>query len=1251
MIPSIKELNFPSYATLSQATITHNDMGERVITTQVKIDGNIKPDFSYDWEVEFMGERYIHPLRSPQALKDNTSICSKIDLTFQHWVVYELKRHYFVELAFIKSGTAIPDKYIASLGLSVSDFVTAFQNVLDYYYKGVIKVQLNPDVEYSQDRAFMNISYSYIWDVLQEFYKVYGIRWYIEGSTIYVGYPAPEISHVFEYGYDKGLISLERQVQDTNIRNMLLGRGGSTNLPRYYFKNAPEGSPYASDPDAIPELANIYFSELRDKTFRDYVQGWKTNPNRDTQGGALAIESYDVWRGETDFAYKKGHEDETFDPIEYVKDDVSISKYGELPGGLDNNDDIYPSIQNISLEGTGLVNEIVAVEPVVSDNIDQAVDNEAVISTAPDIIQTITIAPQAEGGLHIEYDFIVEDGLTGTLFFDTKLIANKFGKEIPVGEQHPDNPWWLEVRKDVSVKILNLSTGNYHNDGLNLPSGYYLMSVDCKVFNTYPHTSGVDAIVYGPTNATLSVYNIRLSQSRFTDTGEEWKPTFDIWVKNIWQTEKLDTETEQEYADRVWLPIFGDEGNEAMVVFSSGWLSSSEGWDFMVVKGGYAYDTSKSHNGVPSHWRLTLQKSDAEIKATGKYIPNIGMQAVAGDTFFFTGIDMQHQYVLFAEQRIHEWKYNALQDTKDIQPTWVSKLDKVRIHNLEAEDASLLVNSIKVGALIHIADKRFIEGEIDRYIQTVTYNYSDKFLPDIEIVLSDKVLAVENPVQQMQGKVDLLSAQIARPTATWINQLRQIFDAIYLRKDGVEDLSKSPTAFKSIVKSDNFRSGMVGGAGWGIFRDMNGNTVAEFDQVRARQTFTANEYVRNEIKHQGGDVIYSAASIEVSKVVEEEGYYDCYFDRKQGAKANLFAVDDVALSTTFDPYNNFINSYKCRVLAVGQDFIRLSATEKIGDGVPTVGDTIIHYGNYTDANRQFVIVRSVIGGGRDYMLSDLKSVNAFGKEYYFAGRRDGDTPRWFVGDLEGDHAEWYEGKMKIKGTLEVGSDVGGATVVDGGLVTAETISLGSEGAIKAGVTGGGESDEDVRFWAGVPYEQRALAPFRVYQSGQAVMTSGVFGGYLQTTLQDVSLLSAEPTSTYGDVAVRLDKLLNVYIKQEQIYEIILPNSLDFVGKRVVVVNGHMPPYIRIPGGTPQPTYIRAEDCTYPLDGVSSTISGHIRGWNYTGDITTANITSIKDPKCISIIGGCCELLCISQGQWMITSLNVLHKEVVEYQNG
>ena len=53
MIKDIKELNFPAYATLDTATAAISDMGDRTITSQVKIGGDVVPDFSYDWEIEF----------------------------------------------------------------------------------------------------------------------------------------------------------------------------------------------------------------------------------------------------------------------------------------------------------------------------------------------------------------------------------------------------------------------------------------------------------------------------------------------------------------------------------------------------------------------------------------------------------------------------------------------------------------------------------------------------------------------------------------------------------------------------------------------------------------------------------------------------------------------------------------------------------------------------------------------------------------------------------------------------------------------------------------------------------------------------------------------------------------------------------------------------------------------------------------------------------------------------------------------
>ena len=193
LIPDIKELNFPKvdgkqYATLTQATANIADMGEKTITTQVKIDGNIVPDFSHDWEIEFQGEKYIMPLRKPQGSKENTSLNSTIDLTFQHWAIYQLKRWPFVTIQQIAAGTYLPDEEVATVPLNLKDFCILFGQVLEYYYGGAITIDFNDDPvtgwQYKQEATIITISHTKIWNVLIDaFHDKYGVRWEIKPAT------------------------------------------------------------------------------------------------------------------------------------------------------------------------------------------------------------------------------------------------------------------------------------------------------------------------------------------------------------------------------------------------------------------------------------------------------------------------------------------------------------------------------------------------------------------------------------------------------------------------------------------------------------------------------------------------------------------------------------------------------------------------------------------------------------------------------------------------------------------------------------------------------------------------------------------------------------------------------------------------------------------------------------------------------------------------------------------------------------
>ena len=1069
MIPQIKEINFPEYATLSTATATFNDMGDKTISTQVNIDGSIAPDFSYDWEMEFKGERYIQPLRQPQASKGNESIYSLIDLVFQHKTIYDLKRYYFPKMAEVQSGTVSVDKYIADLNLNLEGFCDALQQVLDYYLEiGYFNERITINLKgkgtgiYAEEKQYVQIQYTHIWDVVQKIYDLFGVRWSIEGREIKIGYPTEEVAHTFEYGFEGGLLKVERQVQSADIRNSLLGRGGSKNLPYRYFKEAdPQNPSFPADPDAIPELANIYFTELRGKTFRDYVKGWKAKH----YGG-------EPMQGPTE-AYTKGYTDTTFNPIEYVEDKDSIAKYGLLQGGIENQEDIYPTIQGVEVDGLGRVDEIVGAEQVV---VDESEDNSVNTIEISNIVAKtslvnrnigtytyktsnlsisvpngyVAIAP-SNFDVKIEYVFGMDENpkrldtlpadVDMKIWVETKLISpsnyfksgnHTFEYEVSIHRETTDyhSQWYgayvtvtppqelkliygeiLSINKTSSIKveggntnrlsikseqfqikeggatqldipikvttddinigqftwekdvrIVNVNTGETLSS-INIPEGNYT----CEIIADISNLSDTDA------NFELSVDD---SVILYPTDSEEWQPTFDIWVKNIWGTTRNAGESEQAYVDRVWTPILGDrEGNEAKVVFTTGWLAGHSDYEFVIRDVEYAGGSGVELGGVPAEWKITLIKSDAEIEATGKWIPSTTQQANKGDKFFFIGIDMPHEYTLWAEQAVDNYKADQLLETAHIKPTWVVQTDKVRLNQLQPNETEPLLEALKAGNSIRLADTRFIKGAYEKlYLQSVTYTWDAQTImhPNVEVVLSDKVVTTTNPVAQLQGEVDALTKQVG--SLSNIQQIvRAVGDKAYLRKDGIADTSNSETTFNKPIHSRNFQQGAVGGSGWGL-REENGKGIIEADTIIARYGLQVNNLIINQITSIAGTNIISAANMECSKVEMMDNAIRCYFDQRQGSISNHFVKRDIAYSQVFSPNNVEIKYYKREVIDIGANYIDLSTTNYDGDGVPQKGDTIVQMGNFDDTSRQGIII---ISSNPVPSITQYQSVNSF----------------------------------------------------------------------------------------------------------------------------------------------------------------------------------------------------------------------------------------------------------------------------------
>lgn len=815
MIKEIRKISIPEYARITDATVSLSDMGERTITATVKIDGGITPDFSHDWIVEYRGERYIMPLRQPQASKENTSLDSTIELTFYHKAIYELKRYYFIELTSEESGTAIADKYIASVSLNLGHFCDLLKRIFKYWYGDNIAVDLNKDWVFKTEPEVVEISYSYIWDVLLKLYELYGVRWTIDGGEsagtyiVRIGYPSQEVSHIFEYGFDGGLLKVERQVQDNNIRNIILGRGGEKNLPYRYFKQTDENNiSFYPDPDWCPELSNIYFANLHGKTFRDYIRGWNEAHHSGTKYPAK----------DRTWAYLKGLTDSKFNPVEFVKDDESIAKYGELWGGLDNNDEIYPTIQGVSIDPMGRVDETVCIEQVKTDGKDDTQEDseysKSEFSVTP---QTWTLAKdqRKEISLQLSQDIVIPDGKRGNLIISITPTEG-------LGEV-----------ENITVVLKNKLTGN-ECSASGIGVGTYTALISATLHN-----------VSGETKTIQVNYSVAIE----TAIPHEWNNNvFCIWIKNLWKTSKQPSETNTQYAERVWLPILGDRtGEEAKVIFASGFLSTSEDYEFTIVKTP-EYDTSKTLNGVNSHWKLTLAKSDVDYESLVVMVPNTKRQGKDGDFFFFVGIDMPHNYVLWAEERLDAYKLDQLNKVKEIKPTWVVTPDNVKWANEGKVDS--LLNNVSVGNVVTIRDKRFINGsQIEElYVQSANYKYScGSLIPDIEIVLSDDYATTGNVVAQIQSDISALQKQLGS-----ISNIEDIISRIgnkkYLRKDTSDN-----TPYKLGVDSltvGHFKQSLSGAS-----VDKLGN--AEFESIVSRSFLKVFELIYNRINALEGDYSFA----------------------------------------------------------------------------------------------------------------------------------------------------------------------------------------------------------------------------------------------------------------------------------------------------------------------------------------------------------------------------------------------------------
>lgn len=230
------------------------------------------------------------------------------------------------------------------------------------------------------------------------------------------------------------------------------------------------------------------------------------------------------------------------------------------------------------------------------------------------------------------------------------------------------------------------------------------------------------------------------------------------------------------------------------------------------------------------------------------------------------------------------------------------------------------------------------------------------------------------------------------------------------------------------IESEGFTTGALG-AGFTLKNDENGRSYLEVDNALFRRSATFVELLIQSLRHVGGQIMLTPASMHCIRVEEQADSYRCFFESTDGDRtiANEFVVGDQARSQTFNikagVHENVKNTYYWRlVTAVGDDYIDLSKTDcDAGSGVPSEGDDIVQLGNRTDAERQSAIILSSYGNDAPYfkLYRGINSYDLTGKEFVSFSRSEvmviADSIRLSTGETVKDYIDGKLGSLQIGG--------------------------------------------------------------------------------------------------------------------------------------------------------------------------------------------------------------------------------------------
>ena len=274
-----------------------------------------------------------------------------------------------------------------------------------------------------------------------------------------------------------------------------------------------------------------------------------------------------------------------------------------------------------------------------------------------------------------------------------------------------------------------------------------------------------------------------------------------------------------------------------------------------------------------------------------------------------------------------------------------------------------------------------------------------------------------------QGAAELLSL-VLRGALT-IGEYKKGLKGANIDEQGAADLLS--ILVRNGMESANFSTGALG-AGFCLKKDENGDSYLEVDRMLVRKVATFIRLLIQQIKHVGGQIILTPASMSCVKIEDKGDFYRCYFENTDGERTieQEFVVGDLARAQTFNVKEgvneNVTNTYYWRaVVGTGDNYIDLSKTDcDAGSTEPKAGDDIVQLGNKTDATRQAAIILSAYGNDAPYfkLYRGINSYSLDGKEFVSFSRSEvmiiADKIRFSSGESVKDYIDNAVGEVNTK---------------------------------------------------------------------------------------------------------------------------------------------------------------------------------------------------------------------------------------------